>query len=145
MAKSNYNCNTHKKGPKSAPENYRHISLTSVMSKIMVSIVIDAILTHLVKNNLLTDEEHGFVPSRNCITQLLLCLEDWTAFLLKSQTRPRSMHSRTVSLNTGMIKAMKLEHGNNHTILESPHLQALPLFLWKYIILLSLSVCFRCR
>ena len=68
----------HKKGPKSDPENYRPISLTSVMSKIMESIVRDAILAHMVKNNLLAGDQHGFVPARNCITQLLLCLEDWT-------------------------------------------------------------------
>ena len=75
----------HKKGPKNAPENYRPISLTSVMSKIMESIVRDAILAHMVKNNLLAGEQHGFVPARNCITQLLLCLEDWTNMIEISQ------------------------------------------------------------
>ena len=71
----------HKKGSRSAPENYRPISLTSVISKIMESIVRDAILSHMMKNNLLNDAQHGFVPGRDCITQLLLCLEDWTSMI----------------------------------------------------------------
>ena len=69
----------YKKGVRSEAGNYRPISITSVISKIMESIVRDAIVAHMVKNDLLTDEQHGFVPGRDCITQLLLCLEDWTS------------------------------------------------------------------
>ena len=58
--------------------NYRPVSMTSVISKIMESIVRDAIVDHLVRNNLLNDDQHGFVPGRDCITQLLLCIEEWT-------------------------------------------------------------------
>ena len=29
-------------------------------------------------NNLISDDQHGFVPGRNCITQLLVCMEEWT-------------------------------------------------------------------
>ena len=32
---------------------------------------------HLIKHKLLGDDQHGFVPGRNCITRLLLCLEEW--------------------------------------------------------------------
>ena len=56
------------------------------MSKIMESIVRDAILGHMLKNNLLAGEQHGFVPARNCITQLLLCLEDWTNMIEKGES-----------------------------------------------------------
>ena len=68
-----------------APENYRPISITSVISKIMESIVRDAIVAHMVKNNLLTDHQHGFVPGRDCMTQLLLSLEDWTNMIENSE------------------------------------------------------------
>lgn len=75
----------YKKGDKSLPNNYRPVSLTSVISKMMESIVRDAIITHLMANNLISDSQHGFVPGRDCMTQLLLCMEDWTAILEKNK------------------------------------------------------------
>ena len=70
-----------KKGKKTDPGNYRPVSLTSVISKMMESIVRDALVTHLMKNNLITDNQHGFVPDRNCITQLLICMEEWSKMI----------------------------------------------------------------
>ena len=35
----------------------------------------------MMKHNLLNDNQHGFVPGRDCITQLLLCMEDWTSMI----------------------------------------------------------------
>ena len=67
----------HKNGIRSSPENYRPISITSVISKLMESIVRDAIVPHM-KHNLLNNDQHGFVPGRDCTTQLLICMEDWT-------------------------------------------------------------------
>ena len=61
----------YKKGLRSDPGNYRPISITSVISKMMESIVRDAIVTHMMKHELFTDDQHGFVPGRDCITQLL--------------------------------------------------------------------------
>ena len=75
----------HKKGSRSDPGNYRPISITSVLSKVMESFVRDAIVTHMMNNNLFCDEQHGFVPGRDCMTQLLLCLEEWTDMLEKRE------------------------------------------------------------
>ena len=75
----------YKKGMKSLTENYRPISITSVVSKLMESIVRDTIMAHMMKNNLITDNQHGFVPGRNCITQLLVCLDDWTSVMESSE------------------------------------------------------------
>ena len=47
----------------------------------MESIIQDAIVAHLVKNGILTDEQHGFVPGRDGTTQLLLCMEEWTSMI----------------------------------------------------------------
>ena len=69
----------YKKGLKSESGNYRPISMTSVISKIMESIIRDAIVAHLMKNGILTDEQHGFVPGMDCIIQLLLYMEEWTS------------------------------------------------------------------
>ena len=73
----------YKKGARQEPGNYRPVSLTSVISKIMESLVRDTVVYHLMKNNLLADEQHGFVPERNCITQLLECMEEWTEMVEK--------------------------------------------------------------
>ena len=69
------------KGRRNNPGNYRPISLTSVIGKIMESIIKDEIVEHFMRNNMFCDQQHGFVPGRNCITQLLCCLEEWTMLL----------------------------------------------------------------
>ena len=35
----------------------------------------------MVENSLFCDEQHGFVPGRSCITQLLIKIELWTELL----------------------------------------------------------------
>ena len=70
-----------KKGKRTSPGNYRPISLTSVVCKVMESIIRDKIVDHLMENELLCDEQHGFVPGRSCITQLLCCIEEWSSLL----------------------------------------------------------------
>ena len=74
-----------KKGKKDESSNYRPVSITSVISKIMESIVRDRIVEHLMKNSILANDQHGFVPGRHCITQILLCLEEWTSMVEKGE------------------------------------------------------------
>ena len=71
----------HKKGPRNLAKNYRPISLTSVICKLMESFIRDAILNHMVRGNLFTNAQHRFVPRRNCSTQLLEAVESWVALL----------------------------------------------------------------
>ena len=47
----------------------------------MESIIRDKIVTHMQRNNLLSQHQHGFVPLRNCVTNLLLCMEKWTKMI----------------------------------------------------------------
>ena len=68
----------HKKGNKNSVTNYRPISLTSIIGKIMEIEVRDAIMLHMESNNLFTKHQHGFRKGRSCQTQLLEVLEDWT-------------------------------------------------------------------
>ena len=49
----------------------------------MESIIRDSIVHHMTQNDLFSDAQHGFVPGRNCITQLLLCMEEWTNLMEK--------------------------------------------------------------
>ena len=69
----------YKKGVKS------DLGLTSVIAKVMESLTRDEFLSHLFWHDVL-DCQHGFVPSRNCIMQLLLCLGDWTLMRENNQT-----------------------------------------------------------
>ena len=61
----------HKKGSKDEPGNYRPISLTSVPGKILESIIVDEIVSHLESNNLILNSQHGFRNGRSCLTNLL--------------------------------------------------------------------------
>jgi hypothetical protein len=67
-----------KKGSKSAPENYRPVSLTSVSCRLMESIIRDAMNKHLVDNMLIRKSQHGFLQDRSCTTNLLEFLEEAT-------------------------------------------------------------------
>ena len=59
------------------------MSLTSVVCKVMESIIRDQIMQYLIRNNFLTPCQHGFVNGRSCITQLLECLDIWTDMMDK--------------------------------------------------------------
>ena len=65
-----------KKGSKT---NYRPVCLTSVVLKLLESIVGDALFSYISQNNLFSDSQHGFVPHRSCSTQLVHALNDWTS------------------------------------------------------------------
>ena len=71
----------HKKGPRDAPENYRLISLTSVISKILEHIVYSSISNFLEEHAILTPRQHDFRPNRSCTTQLILAIDDWAKSL----------------------------------------------------------------
>ena len=49
----------------------------------MESIIRDHVVTYMSSNKLISTAQHGFVPNRNCMTNLLLAMEDW-ADALKS-------------------------------------------------------------
>lgn len=67
-----------KKGDRSNPGNYRPVSLTSVICKMLERIIRQNIVDHLNENGLLSDCQFGFRKNRNTILQLLSVLEDWT-------------------------------------------------------------------
>ena len=71
----------HKKVTKTLVDNYRPVSITSIICKFMESIIRDKIVEHMVHNNLFSDKQHGFVPLRNCITNLLFCIENWSRLI----------------------------------------------------------------
>ncbi len=74
-----------KKGSRHLPSNYRPVSLTSVVCKMLESIIRDKVISHMDRNNLFCKDQHGFLSGRSTVTQLLESLEEWTALLEDSE------------------------------------------------------------
>ena len=60
-----------KKGSRDNSGNYRPVSLTSVVGKLLEKILRDRIYAHLELNNPMSDRQHGFVRGRTCLTNLV--------------------------------------------------------------------------
>ncbi|KAK4818855.1 hypothetical protein QYF61_020074 [Mycteria americana] len=60
-----------KKGRKEDPGNYRPVSLTSVLGKLMEQIILSAITRHVENNQGLKPSQHGFRKGRSCLTNLI--------------------------------------------------------------------------
>ena len=73
----------HKKGNKKLTSNFRPVSLTSMVGKLLERLINQAIMTHLSQHNLIKDTQHGFLPKRPCQTNLLLYLELLTSCIDK--------------------------------------------------------------
>jgi ribonuclease P/MRP protein subunit RPP40 len=71
----------HKKGNRKIVSNYRPVSLTSVVCKVIESIVRDHIMDYFIKNKLFSNCQHGFIKNRSTVTQLLKVLDKWTELL----------------------------------------------------------------
>ena len=69
-------CPLFKKGDTSLASNYRPISLTSILCKVLEHIVATNVVSHMDKNNLLYDLQYGFRSKRSCETQLVTLIED---------------------------------------------------------------------
>ena len=65
-----------KKGVRSQPVNYRPVSLTCILCKIMESIIRESILEFCINNGLLSDNQFGFINGRSTTLQLLNFLEE---------------------------------------------------------------------
>ena len=67
-----------KNGSKAQCTNYRPISLTSKIAKLLERILSDKIQKLLTLNKFISCHQHGFQRNSSCITQLLERLNDWT-------------------------------------------------------------------
>ncbi|CAC5393388.1 unnamed protein product [Mytilus coruscus] len=69
------------KGNKSQAKNYRPVSLTSVVCKIMEKIVREHIISHMIQNKLFSNKQYGFISGRSTALQLLEVIDKWTESL----------------------------------------------------------------
>lgn len=70
-------CPIFKKGSRSCPENYRPVSLTSVLSKLLEKLVGKQIMEHVLTNNIVPKQQHGFLKGKSTATNLLESLNMW--------------------------------------------------------------------
>ncbi|KAI5641124.1 reverse transcriptase (RNA-dependent DNA polymerase) domain-containing protein [Phthorimaea operculella] len=57
------------------PCYYRPISLTSVICKVMEKLTVKHIRNFLQEHSIISDQQHGFCPSRSTVSNLLSCLD----------------------------------------------------------------------
>lgn len=79
--KSAYVAPIFKKGDKKKAENYRPVSLTCVICKLLESIVKDHLMSHMEENSLFSVHQFGFRSGHSCVTQLLSIFEEWSKAL----------------------------------------------------------------
>ena len=65
-----------KKGDKSSAANYRPISLTCILCKVLEHIIASQLVKHMNSHDLLYELQHGFRENRSCETQLIMLVED---------------------------------------------------------------------
>lgn len=71
----------YKKGQRSLPSNYRPVSLTSQVCKVMERIVKKVLVNHLNTHDLISEHQHGFTSRKSCQSNLLESLEQWSRIL----------------------------------------------------------------
>ena len=76
----------YKKENKKVASNYRPVSLTSIICKVMETLIRDHIVDHMKTNNLFSDKQYGFISGRSTSLQLLTVLDIWTDALERGLT-----------------------------------------------------------
>ena len=57
-----------KKGSRSVPSNYRPISLTCCLSRVLENIIVKKLLLHLNEYSLISSFQYGFIPGKSSCT-----------------------------------------------------------------------------
>ena len=70
-----------KKGSRVEPGNYRPVSMTSQVCKVLERLIRKIIMAHLEAIHAISDHQHGFLPRKSCQTNMLESLEEWTRVL----------------------------------------------------------------
>ena len=61
--------------------NYRPVSLTCVVCKLMEYLIRDALVDYMKKNSFFSSKQFGFLIGRSTVLQLLRVLDKWTEIL----------------------------------------------------------------
>ena len=71
----------HKSGDKTSASNYRPISITSILCRMLERIIKTVLMDHCNDNHIFSDSQYGFRQRRGCILQLLKVFDDWSKFI----------------------------------------------------------------
>ena len=74
-------CPIFKKGKRDSVSNYRPISITCILCKVMEGIMKDHITDYFRDNSLFNTSQYGFIRGRSTTSQLLKMVDDWTSLL----------------------------------------------------------------
>ena len=75
-----------KKVDRHLASNYRPVSLTSITCKLLEHIVHSNVIRHFDRNDVLSDNQHGFRKRRSCETQLLNTIQEIASNTAKRET-----------------------------------------------------------
>ena len=70
-----------KKGSRNKSENYRPVSLPSVICKLLERLIKHHMVDFFVRHKLLNSSQHGFLKARSCLTNMLCFLEEITKWI----------------------------------------------------------------
>ena len=76
-----------KKGSRNKTVNYRPVSLTSVICKLLEAIIRDHMMDFLIKHKLINPSQHGFLKGRSCLTNFFFFVEEITTHPVSGWTR----------------------------------------------------------
>eukprot|EP00795_Rhopilema_esculentum_P014761 gene14761-5869_t len=82
----------YKKGKKDQKENYRPLSLTSVVCRIMERLNKNVLTDNLIENKSFTPDQYGFREFRSCLSELLEVFEEWTSLLDDNYGGPQGQY-----------------------------------------------------
>ena len=114
-------CPIYKKEDRSCPNNYRPVSLTSVVCKVLEHIVCSNLMNHLDAHGLITNRQHAFYKGRSCTTQLCTVIHDWSKSIdqgLKTDVFILDFAKAFDSVPHERLKAKLFRYGINGKTLE---------------------------
>ena len=145
-----------KKDEKHIPLNYRWVSLTSIVCKVLEHIVHSSVMRHFVKHRILTDKQHGYRAKRSCETQLISAIQkiarrmtgkgQMDVILLNfAKAFDKVPHAAFFTRLTSMVFANALYHGLNHSYAKGNQLYWSWCTFWGASRAPSSGLCFSWR